>query len=56
MYAVFIEEDGSYIPVSYGDTDFECLMWLQDHPYFSTHYKTFIGVVLVEQQKIKTSV
>lgn len=43
MYAVYIEENNTFKPISFGDTQFECLIWLQDHPYFSKHYKTYIG-------------
>lgn len=46
-WAVFVALEGSYTPISYGDSEFECIMWLREHkgqnPIFEDAY---VGVVI----------
>lgn len=44
-YAVYVLDNGQYKPISYGDSELECIIWLESHRYFKEFYKTYIGLV-----------
>lgn len=46
MFAVFVIDDyDNYVPISYGDSELECSLWLDEHSFFKDNCKWFIGVV-----------
>lgn len=46
-YAVLVEtENGSFFPVSFGDTEWECIMWLKTHEEHYTHETVAICHIL----------
>ena len=46
-YAVFLEVDDHYVVVSCGDSEFECELWLNDHPDFK-ELPVFIGCQYID--------
>lgn len=46
-YAVFLlDQDGNYIPISYGSDELVCQIWIKDHrKYFPTDTVLLVGTV-----------
>lgn len=45
-YAVFVEDaDGCFYPVSYGDDEYECRLWFQEHREQFKCSQVFIGYI-----------
>lgn len=47
IWAVFLEQDdGTYMPVSYGYEEYECSLWLDDHKCYFNGRNAYVGLVL----------
>lgn len=46
-YAVYIENDnGEFMPISFGDSELECKIWLNEHKQYLGDIKAYVGLVV----------
>lgn len=46
-YAVYIEKDnGEFMPISFGDSEWECKVWLSEHKQYLGDIKAYVGLVV----------
>ena len=45
-YAVYILDGCDFIPVSFGDSEAECQLWIQCHKDFFKGHESYIGKIM----------
>lgn len=45
-FAVYILDGCDFVPVSFGDSEWECQAWIKDHQDFFNGQKPYIGRIM----------